>query len=84
MKGATKRQVNRLWLQSGGCGGCTMSLLGAEAPDLLTTFKAAGIHLLWHPGISEQMGSELYALLQSIISEKVSLDLFCMEGSVPV
>ena len=27
-----RETLTLLWLQSGGCGGCTMSLLGAEAP----------------------------------------------------
>ncbi len=55
--------LNLLWLQSGGCGGCSLSLLGAEAPDLLTTFEGAGIRLLWHPALSEQCGEELQGLL---------------------
>ncbi|MDF2999607.1 MAG: hupU, partial [Xanthobacteraceae bacterium] len=32
---------NVLWIQSGGCGGCTMSMLCAEAPDLATTLESA-------------------------------------------
>ncbi len=75
-------KLNLLWLQSGGCGGCTLSLLGAESPDLLTTFDSAGIRLLWHPSLSEQSASGLHELLQQIINGDIRLDLFCLEGSV--
>lgn len=76
------KALNLLWLQSGGCGGCSMSLLNAESPDLLTALKVAGIHLLWHPALSEQSGAQLHTLLQDIIGGKVKLDLLCIEGSV--
>ena len=36
-----------LWLQSGGCGGCSMSLLNAESPDLYQTLELAGIETPW-------------------------------------
>ncbi|MGB0732391.1 MAG: HupU protein [Pontibacterium sp.] len=71
-----------LWLQSGGCGGCTMSLLGAEAPDLLTTLAAVDIELLWHPSLSEASGSEVIELLEAIIAGEQTLDILCVEGSM--
>ncbi|MET0050313.1 MAG: HupU protein [Candidatus Thiodiazotropha sp.] len=71
-----------LWLQSGGCGGCSLSLFNAEAPNLLTALESAGIELLWHPSLSEQSGSELQAILQRILDDELTLDLFCLEGSV--
>jgi Ni,Fe-hydrogenase I small subunit len=43
-----------LWLQSGGCGGCTLSLLNAESPSLFTTLADIGIELIWHPSFAEQ------------------------------
>lgn len=75
-------QLNLLWIQSGGCGGCSLSLLGAESPDVLTTLQSAGIHLLWHPGLSEGCGDELHELLQRIIDGDIRLDLLCLEGAV--
>ncbi|MCG7873958.1 MAG: HupU protein [Candidatus Thiodiazotropha lotti] len=74
--------LNLLWLQSGGCGGCTLSLLCAEGPDLFTLLESAGINLLWHPSLSEASGSELMELLQNILDGEVRLDLLCLEGSV--
>jgi len=75
-------QLNLLWLQSGGCGGCSMSLLGAESPDLLTSLSAAGIHLLWHPSLSESSDFDFLGLLEAIIAGQIALDILCLEGSV--
>ena len=78
-----KRKPLRLvWLQSGGCGGCTLSLLGAEGPDLLTSFAAANIEVLWHPSLSELSGKGVIDLLQSICDGEETLDILCLEGSV--
>lgn len=74
--------LNLLWLQSGGCGGCSMSLLNAESPDLITMLETAGINLLWHPSLSEQSGTEFIQLLNDIQSGKQALDLLCIEGSM--
>lgn len=74
--------MNLLWLQSGGCGGCSLSLFGAEAPDLITQFRSAGINILWHPGLSMQSGDEFMDIVDDILSDRTSLDLFCLEGSV--
>lgn len=74
--------ANLLWLQSGGCGGCSMSLLGAESPDLVTTLETAGIELLWHPSLSEQTGTAVRELLQSIVDGETDLDILCIEGSL--
>ena len=41
------KQLNLLWLQSGGCGGCTMSLLNAEQPNVFDAFKNSHIKFLF-------------------------------------
>lgn len=71
-----------LWLQSGGCGGCSMSLLNAEQPDLYSALKALGIELLWHPSLSEAGCREFLDLLQSVENGDLALDALCLEGSV--
>lgn len=76
------RRLNLVWLQSGGCGGCSMSLLGAEGPDLMTTLDAAGINLLWHPSLSLASAGEAIALFDAIENGDTPLDIFCLEGSV--
>jgi Ni,Fe-hydrogenase I small subunit len=78
----TQRKLRLLWLQSGGCGGCTMSLLGAEAPDFLTAFNAAGIEILWHPSLSATGGKDLVGILERIEQGSETLDILCLEGAV--
>jgi NiFe hydrogenase small subunit HydA len=73
---------NLLWLQSGGCGGCSISLLGADGPDLITTLKAADINLLWHPALSEASGADAVELMQRIVDGEERLDILCLEGAV--
>jgi len=73
---------NLLWLQSGGCGGCSMSLLNAESPDVIALFEAADINLLWHPSLSEASGREFLAILDDILNDRLSLDILCIEGSM--
>ncbi|MBS0347198.1 MAG: HupU protein [Proteobacteria bacterium] len=71
-----------LWLQSGGCGGCTMSLLCSGARDLPGLLASAGIELAWHPSLSEATGDEVRALLADFESGREPLDLLCVEGSL--
>lgn len=77
-----EKTLNMLWLQSGGCGGCTLSMMCAEAPDLLTSFEGAGINLLWHPSISEASGEEFLKLMHAILNDEIHLDILCLEGAV--
>ncbi|HIE55796.1 MAG TPA: HupU protein, partial [Chromatiaceae bacterium] len=71
-----------LWLQSGGCGGCSMSLLNAEHPDLYGALELSGIELLWHPSLSEASAEAFLDLLQRILRGEQRLDILCLEGSV--
>jgi len=75
-------QKNLLWLQSGGCGGCTVSVLGAESPDLFTALEAGGINILWHPSISVETGRQVTDIFEGIIKGNIKLDILCLEGSV--
>ncbi len=76
------KQLNLLWLQSGGCGGCTMSLLNAESPDVLSCLDMAGINLLWHPSLSLETGQDVSDILHAIVEGEIQLDILCLEGSV--
>jgi len=71
-----------LWLQSGGCGGCSMALTCAEAPGLYERLAAFGIELLWHPSLSQASGSEVIALLEAIAAGERPLDCLCIEGAL--
>ncbi len=76
------KQFNLLWLQSGGCGGCSMSLLNAQAPDVYSMLQQNNINLLWHPSLSEANGQAFLDLLADIESGQIRLDALCLEGSV--
>ncbi|MFA5951803.1 MAG: HupU protein [Hyphomicrobium sp.] len=74
--------LNLLWLQSGGCGGCTLSLICAEQPDIVSALEVAGIRLLWHPSVSEASGTEIRSIIDAIRDGSMPLDILCLEGAV--
>jgi len=74
--------LNVLWLQSGGCGGCSMSLLCADTPDLNATLQGLGLNLLWHPSLSLASGQAVLTLLDDLVDGRQRLDLLCIEGAV--
>lgn len=71
-----------VWLQSGGCGGCTMSLLCAQSPSIFESFETFGIEVLWHPALSRETGEESLEILRDIAEGRRDLDILCLEGSV--
>jgi NiFe hydrogenase small subunit HydA len=77
-----QQEFNLLWLQSGGCGGCSLSLLNAESPDLLTTLRSSNIHILGHPSLSETGGEGILSLYQQVLTNDFSIDFLCLEGAV--
>jgi NiFe hydrogenase small subunit HydA len=74
--------MNLLWLQSGGCGGCSMSLLCADANDLFGQLGDAGIEFLWHPSLSEASGADALALMADCAEGRRPLDVLCIEGAL--
>lgn len=71
-----------LWLQSAGCGGETVSLLGADQPDLLTLFDSLDIELVWHSAFSTLQGEQALELFERYESGREALDIFVVEGAV--
>lgn len=71
-----------LWLQSGGCGGCTLSWLGSEQGPLARVLADEGIELLWHPSISEAGLDSVLELLEDCASGRQVVDILCLEGAV--
>ncbi|MBY5988963.1 Periplasmic [NiFeSe] hydrogenase small subunit precursor [Roseovarius sp. THAF27] len=74
--------MNILWLQSAGCGGCTMSLLNAESPGVFELLDNAGLRFLWHPALSQETGGEVRRILDDAETGRVPLDILCVEGSI--
>lgn len=79
---ASPSRLNVLWLQSGGCGGCSMSLLCADVGDFCGMLDAAGIDLLWHPALSLETGDELLRVLDDCVAGRVRVDVLCIEGAM--
>jgi uptake hydrogenase small subunit len=71
-----------VWLQSGGCGGCTLSWLGSEWGSLFATLADAGIEIVWHPSISEACADESLAILNACVDGSAPFDVLCIEGSL--
>ncbi len=74
--------MNLVWLQSGGCGGCSMSLLCSDARDLFGLLDDAGIRMQWHPSLSEHTAPEALRVLEDCASGTMTLDLLCIEGAL--
>jgi uptake hydrogenase small subunit len=74
--------MNLVWLQSGGCGGCTMSLLCHDASDLMGMLADAGIRIVWHPSLSEATGRDALAILESAAEGRIQVDILCVEGAL--
>jgi hydrogenase small subunit len=70
------------WLQAGGCSGDSMSVLNMDSPDFFSQLTSLGIDLLWHPSLSTISPLEHDTLLNDILSDRISLDIFCLEGNV--
>jgi len=73
---------NMYWLQAGGCSGDSMSVLNMDSPDLFSQLSTLGIDVLWHPSLSTISPLEHNTLIEDILADRVSLDIFCLEGNV--
>ena len=78
----SQEKLKLLWLQSGGCGGCTLSLFGADAPDLFSALELTRIEVLSHPSMSEIGGRSLNGLLTRLREGQIPLDILCIEGAL--
>ncbi len=70
------------WLQCGGCGGDTMSLLNAASPDVLEFFGMHDVQVLWHPSLSNGDPCAHQNLLARLLSGEQRLDILCIEGAI--
>lgn len=71
-----------LWLQTGSCGGDTMSILCADSPSLEELVDEYGVDMLWQPSLSIEPTSRLDSLIESIMADRQALDILCIEGSI--
>ncbi len=68
------------WMQAGGCGGDSMSMLNMDSPNLMRLFARMGIEVLWHPSLSNASAGDHQRLLDDLIAGRKVLDIFCLEG----
>lgn len=74
--------MNILWMQSGGCSGCSLSFMGLEEMDLVSWSNTFGLNWLWHPSLTESSSYETQEMIQKVLKKEIKLDIFCLEGSV--
>ena len=74
--------LNLYWMQSGGCGGDTMSFLSTEAPDVPTLMQSLDVELLFHPSLSNLSHRHHDALLSELTAGTRPLDILVLEGAV--
>jgi len=74
--------MNILWLQSGGCGGCTLSWLGSARGSLFRLLQDEHLDLLWHPSISETGVDEARELITACADGRQTVDILCLEGAL--
>lgn len=74
--------VTLYWLQAGGCGGDSVSLLGAECPDLIEACKHMDIRILRHPSLSADSIEEQRRTLRELTEGCTPLDFLCLEGAL--
>jgi len=70
------------WLQLGGCGGDSMSLLNAESPGIVELLALLDVEVLWHPSLSSGSAAEHRELIDQLASGERTLDVLCLEGSI--
>ncbi|WP_456479414.1 NADH-quinone oxidoreductase subunit B family protein [Nautilia sp.] len=73
--------MNLYWLQSGGCGGDTMSFLNCEC-NLYELFEQLNINVIWHPSLSNLSCLQHIEKIERILKEDIRLDILCVEGNV--
>ncbi|MBF0438132.1 MAG: NADH:ubiquinone oxidoreductase [Magnetococcales bacterium] len=74
--------MNLYWIQSGGCGGDTMSFLNVEAPNLLGLFAELNLELLWHPSLSTLSPKQRLTLTDDLLAGTRPLDILVVEGAI--
>jgi uptake hydrogenase small subunit len=81
-KSEVAARMNIVWLQAGGCGGCSIALLGADTRDFPALLAAGGLELEFHPSLSEASGREALTLLDDYRHGRRQLDILCVEGAI--
>ncbi len=73
---------NLIWMQTGACGGDTMSILCAERPSLQSLVDFYAVDILWQPSLSDKPVSYLVETIEQVLDGRIELDILCVEGSI--
>lgn len=73
---------NLYWLQCGGCGGDTMSMLNADSPNIVEAKESLALNVLHHPSFSPATPARHQELLDGLLAGDIPLDILCVEGAV--
>lgn len=76
------RMKNLLWLQSGCCGGSTISFLNMDQPGFYAGLRLAGINVLLHPSISPESGDDVIDILEKCRKGETKVDILAVEGAI--
>ena len=71
-----------LWLNSGCCGGDSISLLNLDQPDFYTALKMLDIKVVWYPSLSFETDKDVHDILNKFIQREEKLDFLMVEGAV--
>jgi hydrogenase small subunit len=69
------------WLQCGGCGGDTMSLLNASSPTFIEAVRGLDLNILWHPSFSVLTSRAYRHQLDRLLAGSEHLTVLCVEGA---
>lgn len=80
----TPQEIPVVWLQGGGCSGCTVSLANSEFPSLRNILidqllPGAHLNLLYHPTLMAAEGQQAF----SVLDERPEAFVLAVEGAIP-
>lgn len=73
---------NVIWMQTGACGGDTMSILCADKPSIESLVDFYNVDFLWQPSLTHAPVSQLKTYIEQIKNDELELDVLCVEGSL--
>ncbi|MHC1625692.1 MAG: hydrogenase small subunit [Methermicoccaceae archaeon] len=76
--------VNLVWLQGGGCSGCSVSFLNAEQPDIPQVIERLGVAVSYHSTVMQRSGQECLEDLDKMAEGDVPIDILVVEGTIPL
>jgi hydrogenase small subunit len=77
-----RKRTSLVWLQAQSCSGCSVSLLNAGLPDVVSLLTA-DVSLDFHQTLSWATGDTAIAVIEKTLHRKTRDFILVLEGSVP-